>query len=81
MSAGYLSQVLVDFCGIDCFSRAGLRALSSRRLHKTTRLLRKAGSGTSVMENNGTRLVLEIWCRNVESELSTVGAASAVVSR
>ena len=33
------------------------------------------------VEANGTRLILEVWCRNQAGDLTTVGSASAVVSR
>jgi acyl dehydratase len=80
MSTGYLSQLLADFFGVDWFesgwtSHAFIKPVTAGdtiTVHGKIRETRE--------EASGTRLVLEVWCRNQAGDLTTVGSASALVS-
>ena len=81
MSTGYLSQLLVDFFGIDWFesgwtSHAFVKPVSAGDTITVHGVIQESRA-----EANGTRLVLEVWCRNQAGDLTTVGSASALVSR
>jgi acyl dehydratase len=81
MSTGYLSELLVDFFGLDWFeggwtSHAFIRPVSPGDTITVQGKIRDKRA-----ETNGTRLDLEVWYRNQADELTTVGSATAVVSR
>ena len=81
MSTGYLSELLMDFFGVDWFesgwtSHAFVRPVSpGDTITVQGRIQDKTG------ETNGTRVVLEVWCRNKTGDVTTVGTASALVTQ
>jgi acyl dehydratase len=79
MSTGYLSRLLVNFFGKQWFltgrtSHAFVKTVEINDVITTRGLVRER-----VKEADGVRLVLDVWCRNQRGEMTTVGAASALV--
>jgi acyl dehydratase len=81
MSTGYLSQLLTDFFGTDWFDSGWTSHAFIKPVFAGDRLTVYARIQESRQERNGTRLMLEVWCRNQAGDLTTVGSASALVSR
>jgi acyl dehydratase len=80
MSTGYLSQLLTDFFGVDWFesgwtSHAFIKPVSAGDTITVYGKIKERSD-----EASGTRVVLEVWCRNQLGELTTVGSASALVT-
>jgi acyl dehydratase len=79
MSTCYLSQLLVGFFGAAWFvsgwtSHAFIKPVAAGDTLAVHGRIREKRA-----ETRGTRLVLEVWCRNQIGELTTVGSASALV--
>jgi acyl dehydratase len=81
MSTGYLSELLVDFFGLDWFETGWTSHAFIRPVLPGDTVTVQAKIRNKRAETNGTRLDLEVWCRNQADQLTTVGSASAVVSR
>jgi acyl dehydratase len=81
MSTGYLSQLLVDFFGIAWFESGWTSHAFIRPVSPGDTLTVHGRIQDKQVVTNGTRLVLEVWCRNQTGDLTTVGNASAVVRR
>ncbi len=79
MSTGYLSKLLVNFFGTHWFltgqtSHAFVKPVEIDDVITARGLVRER-----VQEPEGVRLVLDVWCRNRQGEMVTVGTASAVI--
>ena len=81
MSTGYLSQLLTDFFGTDWFGSGWTSHAFIKPVFAGDRLTVHARIQDSRQEGNGTRLMLEVWCRNQVGDFTTVGSASALVCR
>jgi acyl dehydratase len=81
MSTGYLSELLVDFFGLDWFQSGWTSHAFIRPVSPGDTITVQGKIRDKRAETNGTRLDLDVWCRNQADELTTVGSASAVVSR
>jgi acyl dehydratase len=81
MSTGYLSQLLTNFFGTDWFDRGWTSHAFIKPVFAGDRLTVHARIQESRHEEKGTRLMLDVWCRNQVGDLTTVGTASALVSR
>jgi acyl dehydratase len=79
MSTGYLSQLLVGFFGIDWFESGWTSHAFVRPVSPGDTITVQGRTQDKRVETNGTRLVLEVWCRNQTGDLTTVGNASALV--
>jgi acyl dehydratase len=79
MSTGYLSQLLANFFGIDWFETGWTSHAFVRPVLPGDMITVQGRIQDRIVETNGTRLVLEVWCRNQRGELTTVGTASALV--
>jgi acyl dehydratase len=79
MSTGYLSQLLANFFGIDWFETGWTSHAFVRPVSPGDTLTVQGRIQDKRVEANGTRLVLEVWCRNQRGDLTTVGTASALV--
>ena len=81
MSTRYLSQLLVDFFGVDWFESGWTSHAFIKPVSAGDTIAVHGKIQESREEPNGTRLVLEVWCRNHAGDLTTVGSASGLVSR
>jgi acyl dehydratase len=81
MSTGYLSQLLTGFFATDWFDSGWTSHAFIKPVFAGDRLTVHAKIQESRQEGNGTRLMLEVWCRNQLGDLTTVGSASALVCR
>ena len=81
MSTGYLSQMLTDFFGTDWFDSGWTSHAFIKPVFAGDRLTMHARIQDRRQEGTGTRLMLEVWCRNQVGDLTTVGSASGLVSR
>jgi acyl dehydratase len=79
MSTGYLSQLLANFFGIDWFETGWTSHAFVRPVSPGDTITVQGRVQGRIVETTGTRVVLEVWCRNQSGELTTVGTASAVV--
>jgi acyl dehydratase len=79
MSTGYLSQLLANFFGIDWFETGWTSHAFVRPVSPGDTITVQGRIQDKRVETNGTRLVLEVWCRNQPGEMTTVGTASALV--
>jgi acyl dehydratase len=79
MSTGYLSQLLARFFGIDWFETGWTSHTFVRPVSPGDTITVQGRIQDRIVEANGTRLVLEVWCRNQSGDLTTVGTASALV--
>jgi MaoC dehydratase-like protein len=80
MSTGYLSQLLVDFFGIDWFKSGWTSHAFIRPVSPGDTLTVNSRIQDKQVEANGTRLVLEVWCHNQTGELTIVGTARTLVT-
>jgi acyl dehydratase len=81
MSTGYLSQLLTDFFGIDWLESGWTSHAFVKPVSPGDTITVHGKIQDKRVETNGTRLVVEVWCRNQTGELTTVGCASALVRR
>jgi acyl dehydratase len=79
MSTGYLSQLLANFFGIDWFETGWTSHAFVRPVSPGDTITVQGRIQDRIVETNGMRLVLEVWCRNHRGDLTTVGTASALV--
>jgi acyl dehydratase len=81
MSTCYLSEMLVNFFGAEWFesgwtSHAFIKPVSAGDTITVHGKIQERRD-----EAAGTRVVLEVWCRNQVGDLTTVGTASALLRR
>jgi acyl dehydratase len=79
MSTGYLSQLLVDFFGVDWFDSGWTSHAFIRPVWPGDTITVRGKIQDKREEENGTRVFLEVGCHNQLGELTTVGRASALV--
>ena len=79
MSTGYLAQLLVDFFGMDWFETGWTSHAFVRPVSPGDIITVHGRIHDKIVETDGTRLVLEVWCCNQTGDLTTVGTASALV--
>jgi acyl dehydratase len=79
MSTCYLSQMLVCFFGAAWFESGWTSHAFINPVVVGDTLAVHGRIREKRAEARGTRLVLEVWCRNQSGELTTVGSASALV--
>jgi acyl dehydratase len=77
MSTGYLSQLLTEFLGTDWIDSGWTSHTFVKPVWAGDTLMAHGKIRERRVDANGTRLVLDVWCRNQLGDLTTVGSASA----
>jgi acyl dehydratase len=81
MSSAYISQLLVNFFGPDWFGSGWTSHAFVKPVSAGDTLTVHGKIQNKQAEAEGIRLIVEVWCRNQEGELTTIGCASALVTQ
>ena len=80
MSTCYLSEMLVSFFGAAWFDSGWTSHAFIKPVASGDTLTVHGRIRDTQVETGGTRVLLDVWCRNQAEELTTVGSAGALVN-
>jgi acyl dehydratase len=81
MSTSYLTEMLVNFFGAHFFKSGWTSHAFIKPVSAGDTITIHGNIQDTRAEPDGTRVLLEVWCRNKMGDLTTVGSASALVAR
>lgn len=80
MSLAYMAEALRRFFGPDVFNHTGTLSVKNVRPVKAGDTITVRGKVTEIRgHENGTAVVVEIWCENQSGDKTTVGTGTAVI--